>query len=443
VVKWEKIDTNKVKLEVEVPEEEVEDALQQAYKKVVKDVNLPGFRKGKVPRKVLEAKYGPEILYQDAVDYLLPQAYSRAIDEEGIEPINQPEIDVQQIEKGQPLVFTAEVEVKPEVKLGEYKGVKVEVEKEEVDEEKLENHIEGLRQQHARLIEVEDKETEASDGDMVMIDFTGYVNGEPFEGGDAQDYSLEIGTNTFISGFEEQLIGMKVGEEKEVKVTFPEDYRSEDLAGEEAVFEVTLKQIKQKELPELNDDFAREISDFDTFEEFKADAFQKLKDNAEQQYKTQLETAVIEKVSENAEVEIPETLIERQLDNILQDMEQYLQYQGLNLGTFLELTGKSEDDMREEHREEAEKRVKANLVLDEIIKEEDIDVTEDELNERLQEMAEQYDDSPERIREVFEKQGRLEMMREEIRMRKVIDLLVENAEVEIKPKEEDDDEKSA
>lgn len=443
MVKWEKIDTNKVKLEVEVPEEEVEDALQQAYKKVVKDVNLPGFRKGKVPRKVLEAKYGPEILYQDAVDYLLPQAYSRAIDEEGIEPINQPEIDVQQIEKGQPLVFTAEVEVKPEVKLGEYKGVKVEVEKEEVDEEKLENHIEGLRQQHARLIEVEDKETEASDGDMVMIDFTGYVNGEPFEGGDAQDYSLEIGTNTFISGFEEQLIGMKVGEEKEVKVTFPEDYRSEDLAGEEAVFEVTLKQIKQKELPELNDDFAREISDFDTFEEFKADAFQKLKDNAEQQYKTQLETAVIEKVSENAEVEIPETLIERQLDNILQDMEQYLQYQGLNLGTFLELTGKSEDDMREEHREEAEKRVKANLVLDEIIKEEDIDVTEDELNERLQEMAEQYDDSPERIREVFEKQGRLEMMREEIRMRKVIDLLVENAEVEIKPKEEDDDEKSA
>ncbi len=443
MVKWEKIDTNKVKLEVEVPEEEVEDALQQAYKKVVKDVNLPGFRKGKVPRKVLEAKYGPEILYQDAVDYLLPQAYSRAIDEEGIEPINQPEIDVQQIEKGQPLVFTAEVEVKPEVKLGEYKGVKVEVEKEEVDEEKLENHIEGLRQQHARLIEVEDKETEASDGDMVMIDFTGYVNGEPFEGGDAQDYSLEIGTNTFISGFEEQLIGMKVGEEKEVKVTFPEDYRSEDLAGEEAVFEVTLKQIKQKELPELNDDFAREISDFDTFEEFKADAFQKLKDNAEQQYKTQLETAVIEKVSENAEGEIPETLIERQLDNILQDMEQYLQYQGLNLGTFLELTGKSEDDMREEHREEAEKRVKANLVLDEIIKEEDIDVTEDELNERLQEMAEQYDDSPERIREVFEKQGRLEMMREEIRMRKVIDLLVENAEVEIKPKEEDDDEKSA
>ena len=443
MVKWEKIDTNKVKLEVEVPEEEVEDALQQAYKKVVKDVNLPGFRKGKVPRKVLEAKYGPEILYQDAVDYLLPQAYSRAIDEEGIEPINQPEIDVQQIEKGKPLVFTAEVEVKPEVKLGEYKGVKVEVEKEEVDEEKLESHIEGLRQQHARLIEVEDKETEASDGDMVMIDFTGYIDGEPFEGGDAKDYSLEIGTNTFISGFEEQLIGMKVGEEKEVKVTFPEDYRSEELAGKEAVFEVTLKQIKQKELPELNDDFAREISDFDTFEEFKADAFQKLKDNAEQQYKTQLETAVIEKVSENAEVEIPETLIERQLDNILQDMEQYLQYQGLNLGTFLELTGKSEEDLREEHREEAEKRVKANLVLDEIIKEEDIDVTEDELNEKLQEMAEQYDDSPERIREVFENQGRLEMMREEIRMRKVIDLLVENAEVEIKPKEEDDDEKSA
>ncbi len=431
MVKWERLEDNKIKLEIEVSEEEFEEALKKAYSKVVKEVNLPGFRKGKVPRKVLESRFGPEILYQDAADYILPQAYRSAIEEENIEPINEPEIEVQQIEKGKPFIFTAVVEVKPEVKLGAYRGVEVESEEEEIDEETVDEHIEGLRQQHARMVDVEDKDREAAAEDLVLIDFCGYIDGEPFEGGEATDYSLEIGSNTFIPGFEEQLIGMKVDEEKEIKVTFPEDYRNEDLAGKEAVFQVTLKQIKQKELPELNDDFVKEISEFDNLEDFKEDKANKLRENAEQKARTALETAVIEKVSENAEVDVPETLVERQLDNMLQEMEQYLRYQGLDLEKFLEVTQKKEEDLREEQREEAEKRVKANLVLDAIIKEEGLEASEEELQEKIEELANQYGDSPERVREVFEKQGRLDMIREEIRMRKLIDFLVNEAEVKV------------
>lgn len=431
MVKWEKLDDHKIKLEVEVPEEEFEEALKKAYSKVVKEVNLPGFRKGKVPRKVLESRFGPEILYQDAADYILPQAYRSAIEEENIEPINEPEIEVQQIEKGKPFIFTAVVEVKPEVKLGLYRGVEVESEEEEIDEEAVDEHIEGLRQQHARMVDVEDKDREAAAEDLVLIDFCGYIDGEPFEGGEATDYSLEIGSNTFIPGFEEQLIGMKVDEEKEIKVTFPEDYRNEDLAGKEAVFQVTLKQIKQKELPELNDDFVKEISEFDNLEDFRVDKANKLRENAEQKARTALETAVIEKVSENAEVDVPETLVERQLDNMLQEMEQYLRYQGLDLEKFLQVTQKKEEDLREEQREEAEKRVKANLVLDAIIKEEGLEASEEELQEKIEELANQYGDSAERVRDVFEKQGRLDMIREEIRMRKLIDFLVDEAEVKV------------
>ncbi len=431
MVKWEKLDDHKIKLEVEVPEEEFEEALKKAYSKVVKEVNLPGFRKGKVPRKVLESRFGPEILYQDAADYILPQAYRSAIEEENIEPINEPEIEVQQIEKGKPFIFTAVVEVKPEVKLGAYRGVEVESEEEEIDEEAVDEHIEGLRQQHARMVDVEDKDREAAAEDLVLIDFCGYIDGEPFEGGEATDYSLEIGSNTFIPGFEEQLIGMKVDEEKEIKVTFPEDYRNEDLAGKEAVFQVTLKQIKQKELPELNDDFVKEISEFDNLEDFRVDKANKLRENAEQKARTALETAVIEKVSENAEVDVPETLVERQLDNMLQEMEQYLRYQGLDLEKFLQVTQKKEEDLREEQREEAEKRVKANLVLDAIIKEEGLEASEEELQEKIEELANQYGDSAERVRDVFEKQGRLDMIREEIRMRKLIDFLVDEAEVKV------------
>ena len=431
MAKWEKIEDNKVKMEIEVPEDKVEEALSQAYKKVVKDVNLPGFRKGKVPRKVLEARFGPEIFYEDAAQILVPEGYREALEEESeIEPIDEPDIDVVQLEKGKPFIFTATVEVKPEVELGEYKGVPVEVEKEEIGEEDVERYIEGLRDQHSRLVVVEDEDVEVQEGDMVLLDFKGYLDGEPFEGGEAQDYSLEIGSGSLIEGFEEQLKGAKVGEEKEVTVTFPEEYQEESLAGKEAVFEVNVKEIKRKELPELNDDFAREVSEFDTFEEYRNDVFRKLQEEAENRNRTRLENTVIEEVSNRAELEIPDVLVEKEIDRIMSEMEQRISMQGINMDQFLEISGKTREELRSNYREEAVKRVKGNLVLDAIIKKEGFEVQESEIEEKLQEMAEAYNDDPERIRDILQKQGRMDMLKEESRMRKVIDFLVENAEVQ-------------
>ncbi len=433
MAKWEKIEDNKVKMEIEVPEDKVEEALSQAYKKVVKDVNLPGFRKGKVPRKVLEARFGPEIFYEDAAQILVPEGYREALEEESeIEPIDEPDIDVVQLEKGKPFIFTATVEVKPEVELGEYKGVPVEVEKEEIGEEDVERYIEGLRDQHSRLVVVEDEDAEVQEGDMVLLDFKGYLDGEPFEGGEAQDYSLEIGSGSLIEGFEEQLKGAKVGEEKEVTVTFPEEYQEESLAGKEAVFEVNVKEIKRKELPELNDDFAREVSEFDTFEEYRNDVFRKLQEEAENRNRTRLENTVIEEVSNRAELEIPDVLVEKEIDRIMSEMEQRISMQGINMDQFLEISGKTREELRSNYREEAVKRVKGNLVLDAIIKKEGFEVQESEIEEKLQEMAEAYNDDPERIRDILQKQGRMDMLKEESRMRKVIDFLVENAEVQYK-----------
>lgn len=433
MAKWEKIEDNKVKMEIEVPEDKVEEALSQAYKKVVKDVNLPGFRKGKVPRKVLEARFGPEIFYEDAAQILVPEGYREALEEESeIEPIDEPDIDVVQLEKGKPFIFTATVEVKPEVELGEYKGVPVEVEKEEIGEEDVERYIEGLRDQHSRLVVVEDEDVEVQEGDMVLLDFKGYLDGEPFEGGEAQDYSLEIGSGSLIEGFEEQLKGAKVGEEKEVTVTFPEEYQEESLAGKEAVFEVNVKEIKRKELPELNDDFAREVSEFDTFEEYRNDVFRKLQEEAENRNRTRLENTVIEEVSNRAELEIPDVLVEKEIDRIMSEMEQRISMQGINMDQFLEISGKTREELRSNYREEAVKRVKGNLVLDAIIKKEGFEVQESEIEEKLQEMAEAYNDDPERIRDILQKQGRMDMLKEESRMRKVIDFLVENAEVQYK-----------
>jgi len=438
MVTWEKIEDNKVKMEIELSENQVEEALNKAYQQVVKKVDLPGFRKGKVPRKILEARFGPEILYEDAVQHMVPEAYSNAIEEEEeLEPIDEPDIDIVQIEKGKPFKFTATVEVKPEVSLGEYRGVSVEVEKEEVDEEKVSQHLENLRERHARLIPVEEEDARVQDKDMVTLDFTGYLDGEPFEGGQAEDYSLEIGSGSFIEGFEEQLIGSAVNEEKEIKVTFPEDYGEESLSGKEVVFEVKVKEIKRKELPELNDDFAREVSDFETLEEFREDLHHKMQEETENRYRHQLEEAVIEKASENCEVEIPEVLVEKQIDRMIGDIEQRLSTQGLKMEQFLEISGKSMDDFRNEYREEATKRVKANLVLDAILKKEGIEVEDHEIDDKIQELAQTYNDDPERIKEVFKQQGRLNMISEELRMRKVIDMLVENARVEIKEKEEE------
>ncbi len=423
----EKIEDNKVKLEVEVAAPEVDTALANAYRKVVKKVSLPGFRKGKVPRKVLESHFGPEVLHEDALEELVPPAYEQALEEAGIDPINQPDFELIQVEEGKPLLFNAVVEVLPEVELGEYRGLEAEQEEVEVDDIQVDHHLYMLREQNARLVPREDEP--AKDGDHVTIDFKGFVDGEPFEGGEAEDYSLELGSQSFVPGFEEQLVGVKPGEEKEVVVNFPEDYRNEDLAGKEATFQVKMKQIKEKQLPELDDDFVKEVSEFETLDEMKADLKEKMLKNAEEQSKTKLEEALIEKVSDNSEVKLPEVLVERQVDRMMSDMENYLRQQGLGLDQFLELSGKTREELREQNRPEAEKRTKANLVLDAIAKKEGFTVDDSELDERIAEIAETYNDQPERVKDIFEKQGRLPSLREEMRIRKAVDLLVENASI--------------
>ncbi len=436
--RYEKIEDNKVKLEVEVAAPDVDTALARAYRKVVKKINLPGFRKGKVPRRVLETRFGPEVLHEEALEELVPPAYEQALEESGIDPINQPEFELVQVEEGKPLLFNAVVEVLPEVELGQYRGLEAEQDQVEVDDLQVDHHIYMLREQNARLVPREDQP--ARDGDLVTIDFKGFVDGEPFEGGESEDYSLELGSRSFIPGFEEQLVGVKPGEEKEVVVAFPEDYRNEELAGKEATFQVRMKQIKEKQLPELNDDFVKEVSEFETLDEMKADLKEKMLKNAEEQSKTKLEESLIEKVTDASEVKLPEVLVQRQIDRMVGDMENYLRQQGLGLDQFLELSGKSMEELREQNRPEAEKRTKANLVLDAIAKKEGFTVEESELESKIAEIAENYNDQPDRIKEILEKQGRLPAVKEEMRIRKAIDLIVENATITmVKPSDQKDD----
>lgn len=429
LTRWEKIEHNKIKLEIEVAAPEVDKALEKAYRRVVKKVNLPGFRRGKVPRRILEARFGPEILHEDALELLIPPAYDAAIAEIDVEPIDQPRFDYDKIEEGKPFHFEAVVEVLPPVELGEYKGVEVEQEKREVTDADIERQLNSLREQHARLVPVEDETAGVQEGDFVLIDFQAYVDGEPFPEGDAENYSLEVGSKTLIPGFEEQLVGMKVNEEKEVKVAFPEDYREEKLAGKEALFKVKLKQIKQKRLPELNDDFVKEISEFETLDEFKADLRARLEKLYDEQARAKLEEALIDKVSAASQVELPRILVERQIDRMMRETEQFLRYQDLTLEKYAEMAGKTIEELREEKRGEAEKITKANLVLDAVAKKEGITVDESEIDARISELASRYNDQPDRVKEIFEKQGRIPLMKEEIRMRKVIDLLVQEARI--------------
>lgn len=425
----EKIEDSKVKLEVEVAAPDVDTALARAYRKVVKKVNLPGFRKGKVPRRVLETRFGPEVLHEEALEELIPPAYEQALEEAGIDPINQPEFELVQVEEGKPLLFNAVVEVLPEVELGQYRGLEVEQDQVEVDDLQVDHHIYMLREQNARLAPRDDQP--ARDGDLVTIDFKGFVDGEPFEGGESEDYSLELGARSFIPGFEEQLVGVKPGEEKEIVVNFPKDYRNEELAGKEATFQVRMKQVKEKQLPELNDDFVKEVSEFETLDEMKADLKEKMLKNAEEQSKTKLEESLIQKVTDASEVKLPEVLVQRQIERMIGDMENYLRQQGLGLDQFLELSGKNMNELREQNRPEAEKRTRANLVLDAIAKKEGFTVEESELEAKISEIAENYNDQPDRIKDILEKQGRLPAIREEMRIRKAIDLIVENASIKM------------
>lgn len=398
--------------------------MDKAFKKVVKTINVPGFRKGKVPRIIFEQKYGVESLYQDALDILLPDAYVQAVEETGIEPIDRPEVDVEQIGKGQALKFTAKVEVKPEVELGEYKGLEYPKLSSEVTEAELSSELERLQQRHAELIVLE--EGTAEKGDTVVIDFEGFVNGEAFEGGKAENYSLELGSNSFIPGFEDQLVGMAKEEEKDIQVTFPEDYQADNLKGQEATFKVKLHEIKRKNLPELDDEFAMDVSEFETLDEFKQDLSNKLQERKEQGNRNQVQEVVVNKASEAAQVEVPQVMVENEIGNMLKDFENRLRMQGMTLDMYYQFSGQDEAALKSQMQGDAEKRVRNNLVLEAIGAAENFEASEEEINEEIEKMAASYQRSADEIRGILQANGSLDSMGKDIVIRKTIDFLVEN-----------------
>lgn len=422
--KWEKQEGNEGVLTIEVSPEEFDKALDQAFKKVSKDVQIPGFRKGKIPRKIFENRFGVESLYQDAVDIVLPDAYMKAIEETNIEPVAQPEVDIETIEQGKPLVFTATVTVKPEVKLGEYKGLEVEEQSVEVTEEDVEKEIEHQREHHAELVVKEEGTVE--EGDTVVIDFEGFLGDEPFEGGKGENHSLEIGSGQFIPGFEEQLVGKKAEEDTEITLTFPEDYHAEELAGKEATFKVKIHEIKSKELPELDDEFAKDVDEeVETLDELKKKKKEELEEQKKQEAENQKRETLLEKASENAEVVIPEAMVDTELDQMVKEFEQRLQMQGMTLEMYSQFSGQDVDALKEQMKEDAEKRVKTNLTLEAIVENEDLEVSEDDLNAELENMASMYGTDIEQLKQMLG--GNTDALKGELKMRKAIDFLVENS----------------
>ncbi|MBP2000426.1 trigger factor [Paenibacillus shirakamiensis] len=422
---WEKIEKNLGVLEVEVDADRVSAALDKAFNKVVKKASVPGFRKGKVPRPIFEARYGVESLYQDAIDILLPEVYSEAVEQTDIFPVDRPEVDVEQFAKGQTFKFKAQVTVKPEVTLGDYKGIEVAAENVEVSEEEVGQELERLQQRHAELVVIE--EETAKSGDTVVIDFDGSVEGVPFEGGKSERYSLELGSNSFIPGFEDQVVGMATGDFKDVTVTFPEGYQAEDLAGKEAVFKVKVHEIKRKQLPELDDEFAKDVSEFDTLDEYKADLNKQLADRKAKENEATRETYLVDKIGEAAEVEIPNAMVESEVQNMVRDFDNRLRTQGMNLDMFLGFSGQTIQDLQDQMHGDAQKRVRNNLVLEQIAKEENIEVSEDELMEELNTMAEAYKRTPEEIQQILAANGSLGSLREEVQLRKTIKFLLDNS----------------
>lgn len=421
-VKWEKQEGNEGVLTVEVDAETFNKALDDAFKKVVKQVSIPGFRKGKVPRGLFEQRFGVESLYQDALDILLPVEYPKAIDEAGIEPVDRPEIDVEKIEKGESLIFTAKVTVKPEVKLGDYKGLNVEKEDTSVSDEDVQEELKAMQNRQAELVVKEEGAIE--NGDTVVLDFEGFVDGEAFEGGKAENYSLEVGSGSFIPGFEEQLVGLEAGAEKDVEVTFPEEYHAEDLAGKPAVFKVKIHEIKAKELPALDDEFAKDVDEeVETIAELTEKTKKRLEEAKENEAEGKLREELVAKASENAEVDVPQAMVDTELDRMMKEFEQRLQMQGMNLELYFQFSGQDEDALKEQMKEDAAKRVKSNLTLEAIAAAEDLQVSDEEVEEELSKMAEAYNMPVENIKQAI---GSTEAMKEDLKVRKAIDFLVEN-----------------
>jgi trigger factor len=422
---WEKIDTNLVSLNVEVGAEQVTEALDKAFKKVVQKVNVPGFRKGKVPRGIFESKFGVESLYQDAIDIILPDVYAAAVNEAGILPVDRPEIDVEQFAKGQTFKFSAKVTVKPEVKLGDYKGLEVPSAEAVVAEEEVNEELNRLQQRHAELNVIDEGTVES--GDTAVIDFDGSVDGVAFEGGKSERYSLEIGSGSFIPGFEDQVIGMGTGDFKDVEVSFPESYHVADLAGKAAVFKVKLHEIKRKSLPALDDEFAKDVSEFETLAEYKQDLEGKLKERKAKENEATRETAVVEKAAEAAEIVIPQAMVNTETDFMLKDFENRLRMQGMNLELYFQFSGQNEAALREQMRGDAEKRVRNNLVLEAIANAEGIEVSEEDVNAELETLSKAYNRPADELRDIFSRNGNLENLKEDVSLRKTIKFLLENS----------------
>lgn len=426
--KWEKTETNVGVLEVEVSSERFSEALDKAFKQVVKRINVPGFRKGKVPRRIFEMRFGIESLYQDAVDVLLPEVYQEAVDETGIDPVDRPSVDVVQVEAGKPFIFKATVTVKPEVKLGEYKGIEVEDKPAEVTDEDLQAELDSIRSSHAEIDVVEDGEVQ--NGDTVNMDFLGTVDGEAFEGGEAENYQLEIGSGTFIPGFEDGLLGMKTGEERDVTVTFPEEYHVKALAGQPANFHVTLHDIKRKSLRELDDEFVQEISDFETVDDYVADVRTKLSERKEAERKQALENEVVQAVVDNAEVEVPDAMVEHEVDHQIQNFGQQLQMQGIPFDAYLEFTGMKEEEVRAQFKDDAAKNVKTGLVLEAVGTAEGIEVSEEDIEAELQKIADSAEMPLDRVKSMLGmRDPDFSSMKNDLKMRKTVELLVENSKV--------------
>lgn len=425
--KWEKQEGNIGTLTITVPVEEVTSALDKAFKKVVKEINVPGFRKGKMPRAMFEKRFGVEALYQDALEIVVGEAYPKALDEAGIEPVDYPEIDgTEGFEKGKEFTFTAKVTVKPEPKLGEYKGLEVTKQSAEVTDEEIEADIEAQLARHAEL---EVKEDEAIvEGDTAVIDFEGFVADEAFEGGKGEDYALEIGSGTFIPGFEEQLVGLKMGDNKDVVVTFPEEYHAEELAGKEATFKVTVKEVKVKVLPELDDEFAKEIDEtVETVEALRAKMKEEKLATKKADAEATLRDELVEKAAENAEFDIPEGMVRTETDRMLQEFGQRLQSQGMNLELYFQFSGQTEEDLRGQMKEEAENRVRVSLTLEAIAEAEKVEASEEDIAKELEEMGKQFNMSAEQITTALG--GSTDILKQDIRMKKTVELLVENAKI--------------
>ena len=423
-VKVETLEKNMAKLVIEVPAEELEKALQAAYNKNKSKISIPGFRKGKVPRQMVEKMYGPGFFYEDAANMLIPVEYEKAADECGLELVSRPVIDIEQIEKGKPFIFTAEVAVKPEVTLGEYKGLEVAKTEVTVSEEEVAAELEKEREKNARTISVEDRAVE--NGDMIMLDFEGFVNGVAFDGGKGENYPLTIGSNAFIPGFEEQLVGAKIGEDVEVNVTFPEEYQAPELAGCAAVFKCKVNEIKVKELPELDDDFAQDVSKFDTLDEYKADVKAKLVANKADAAKRAKEDAVIEKIIENAQMDIPEAMIDTQARQLVDEFAQRIQAQGLSFEQYLQFTGMTLDTALEQMKPNAVKRIQSRLVLEAVVKAENLEVTEDDVKAEIAKMAETYKMDADKLAEIMSDEEKKQIQMD-MAIEKAVELVTEAA----------------